>query len=266
MRSILLLPMFFLFVGKFFAQSNLKHLYTISHKKIQKVAVDNLLNVYSLTDSEIKKYNRQDTLFTRFSELNYGEIYSADFSNPMRITVFYRDFNKLIILDNTLNYLRNPIDLIEDGYNQIHSVCSSYDGGIWMYSRENFTLDRYTINFQKDRTVPNLNTIIDSDLEVVSMLEKDNKLYLLADNGTLYIFDIFGAYIKSLPLEIKKEFAVFSNIVYWLKNDELNAYDLSMFTERRISLPIKDVKAFSIHSNRVVLLTTDKLTVYSIEN
>lgn len=265
MRSILFLP-FFLFMSNIFAQSNLKLIYTISHNNLQKVAVDNLLNVYSLTDTEIKKYNRQDTLFTRFSELNYGEIYSADFSNPMRITVFYRDFNKLIILDNTLNYLRNPIDLIEDGYNQIHAVCSSYDGGIWMYSRENFTLNRYTINFQKDRTVPNLNTIIDPELEVVSMLEKDNKLYLLADNGTLYIFDIFGAYIKSLPIGIEREFAVFSNIVYWLKNDELNAYDLSMFVERRISLPIKGVKGFSLHSNRVVLLTTDKLAVYSIEN
>lgn len=265
MRLSFFLP-FFLLINPLFGQANLKLLYTLNQKDIQKVAVDNLLNVYSLSDTEIKKYNRQDTLFTRFSELNYGEIYSADFSNPMRITVFYRDFNKLIILDNTLNYLRNPIDLVEDGFNQIHAVCSSYDGGIWMYSRENFTLDRYTINLQKDRSVPNLNTIIDSDLEVVSMLEKDNRLYLLADNGTLYIFDIFGAYIKSLPFEIEKEFAVFSNIVYWLKNDVLHAYDLSMFTERSISLPVKGVKAFSIHSNRVVLLATDKLAVYSIEN
>lgn len=249
-----------------FSQNKMKLIYQIKKPNVDKVGIDNLLNIYSLTNSEIKKYNRQDTLFTRFSELNYGEIYSADYSNPMRIPVFYRDFNKLVLLDNTLNYLRNPIDLLEDGFNQVQAICSSFDGGIWMYSRENFTLSRYTVNFFKDRTIPNLNTFIDPELEVNSILEKDNRLYLLASNGTIYIFDIFGAFIKQLPLKIKNEFVVFSNQIYWVNQDVMHSFDLLALQEKTFQLPMLDVISFSLHSNRLVLLSNDKMAVYSIEN
>lgn len=249
-----------------FSQNQIKPLYSISVNNVHKVAVDNLLNVYTISDFEIKKYNKQDTLFTRFSELNYGKISSVDFSNPLRIPVFYADFNKLIVLDNTLNYLKDPIDLLDEGYNQINAICSSYDGGLWMYSREDFSLNRYTVNLLKDRSVPNLNTILDSELEVVSMLERDNRLYMLASNKKIYVFDIYGAFIKSIPLNIDKEFVVYGQKIYWMNNHELFWFDLLSFNTNSYLLPDTEIRSFSIHSNRLVLLTKTKVAVYSIEN
>lgn len=248
------------------AQNQLRFLYSFPGKDVRLVAADHLMNIYSISDFEIKKYNNKDTLATRYSEMNYGQIHSVDFSNPLRIPVFYADFNKLIFLDNTLNVLKDPIDFVASEYNQITTICSAYDGGIWVYSRDDFSLTRYSVNFMEKQKMQNLNTFIDSNLEIKLMLEKDNRLFLLGSDKKIYLFDIYGAFIKSIPLDIENRFTVYGNTIYWLKQNFLHAFDLLSFTEQTLLLPFDEIDAFDVNRNRLVILANEKVAVFSIEN
>lgn len=248
------------------AQQPFRLSYTFTAPAVEKVYVDELGNVYTQSKSELRKYNMNDTLFARYSELGNGNITGMDVTNPMRLTVFYADFSRVVILDNTLNYLRNTIDLMEEGMEQVLAVCSSYDGGLWMYNRDNFTLQRFNVQLKPDRSIPNLNTVISADFRPEMMLEKENILYLY-DRGTgIHLFDIYAGYLKTLPLALNGTFAVLDNSIYWVDKNELHRYSMQRFTEDTWPLAPPSVSAFGLGRKKMALYAGGKVYVYTIEN
>ena len=96
--------LFFIFTNIIFSQnelylSNIDTLKKDKEKKI--VAIDKLGNEYSINENEISK---NDNLF--FSDFSLGNISSIDLYNPLKIKVWYGNYNTLIILDNFLNEMK----------------------------------------------------------------------------------------------------------------------------------------------------------------
>ena len=256
----------FLYAALLRAQEPFRFSYSFYAPGIEKIYVDELGNVYTQSRSELRKYNMSDTLFSRFSELSNGNISSMDVSNPMRITVFYADFSRVSILDNTLNYLRNTVDLIDAGMEQVLAVCSSYDGGLWMYNRDNFTLQRFNVQLRPDRSIPNLNTIISADFRPELMAEKENVLYVYDRRTGIHLFDIYAGYLKTLPLPVNGNFAILDNSVYWLADNRLYRYSLQRFSEDSWALQPTEIKAFGMSRKKLALYSGAKVYVYTIEN
>src|ERR1051325_2600855 len=73
--------------------------------------VDNLDNVYLLNkDNQVKKLNNKGDSVSVFNALRkYGDIYSIDVSNPLKILVYYKEFGTIVVLDRFLSSI-NTID------------------------------------------------------------------------------------------------------------------------------------------------------------
>ncbi|HYK45079.1 MAG TPA: hypothetical protein VEV83_07920, partial [Parafilimonas sp.] len=78
--------------------------------------VDNLNNVYLInTNNQVKKIDAKgDSIAVSNSLKKYGDVYSMDVSNPLKILVHHKDFGTLLILDRFLSRL-NVIDLRKIG-------------------------------------------------------------------------------------------------------------------------------------------------------
>lgn len=239
--------------------------YSFAAPAVERVYTDELGNVYTQSRTEFRKYNMNDTLFARYSEMSNGSITTADISNPMRITLFFSDFSRVLILDNALNTLRSTIDLTEEGMEQVIAVCSSYDGGLWMYNRDNFSLQRYTVQMKPDRSIFNLNTVISAEFKPELMLEKENLLYVLDPRTGLHLFDIFAGYLKSLPLPVSGNFTILDNSVYWLSGNRLYRYSMARFTEESWPVEPQGVSAFGMSRKKMVLYAEGRVYVYLIE-
>ena len=110
-------------------------------------ALDNLDNLYVLTnDGVLQQYAPDGRMLHTYSNKTFGEVAAIDVSNPMKIIVFYRDYLKVLYLDNNLNPNGDPIDLQSLGFNFITNVASANENGLWLFNaqtNEVVKLDQY---------------------------------------------------------------------------------------------------------------------------
>jgi hypothetical protein len=120
---------------------NLKLIKTIDLKS-QNITTDKLGNLYAVANEEIFKFDAQGTLLQKNSLKSFGNLFSIDVSNPMKILAFYKDYNKILFLDNMLAPSASSIDLSAIGFDQVTLTCSSHDNGIWVFNSLNFEIVR----------------------------------------------------------------------------------------------------------------------------
>lgn len=242
---------------------------TLERKVVRKNAVgldvDPLGNYYLHTPSEIFKYNPYDTLFSRYSELQNGPITSIDVSNPMKVTVFYATFSKVLFLDNTLNPTFTPTDLYQLQLETATLVCSSYDNGFWVFDAPSFSLTRINAFGEVDRTVKNINQLTGVDIKPTALREKENLLYLCDPTAGIFVFDIFGGFLKKIPITGIQNFSVVQKNIFYTRENRLHKFDTRLLEETSSPLPQHEVKQARVEKDRLYILTpAGELFIYRL--
>lgn len=70
----------------------------------QIIGVDNLLDHYYILDNVLFKKNK--TVTFQYQNISLGKIATVDILNPLKIVVFYENFNTAVLLDNQLNEIQ----------------------------------------------------------------------------------------------------------------------------------------------------------------
>ena len=121
----------FIFLQSFLAQNQIKIERTETSKRdnsVELIKIDNLGNKYYLNDYRLCK--RKDLLF---SDSSMGFISKVDLYNPLKIKVWFLDFNTLVILDNFLNEITR-INFNEiDSLGEIYDISTANDNSIWIF-------------------------------------------------------------------------------------------------------------------------------------
>ncbi len=163
-------------------------------------SVDNLGNIYLVTTrNQIKKLNSKLDSVAIFNESQrFGNIYTIDVSNPMKVLVYYKDYSTILILDQQLNP-RNTIDLREQNLLQVNAIAQSYDNQIWLFDEIDNKLKKID-----DAGLSKLETL-DFRLQFKEVFVP---YHIIDNNGLLYlynkhygwkVFDYYGALKQSLP-------------------------------------------------------------------
>lgn len=254
-----------LLLGTLSAHAQLKPERKIFRKNAIGLDVDPIGNYYLYTRSEIFKYNPFDTLFSRYSELQNGPITSLDVSNPMKITVFYATFSKVLFLDNTLNPTFTSTDLYSLQLETATLVCSSFDNGFWVFDAPSFSLTRINSFGETDRTVKNINQLTGIDIKPVAMREKENLLYLADPAYGLFVFDIFGGFLKKIPVPGIRDFSVIQKNVFYERDDKLFKFDTRLAEESAVPLPGHNIRQARVEKDRLYILTDEgELYIYGL--
>jgi len=172
-------------------------------EKVVDINVDNLGNIYILTaDNKVVKYT--DSYHKQFDYSNnlVGEIKSIDATNPQKILCFRKDFNRILVLDNTLAEI-NIIDLSTSEYLDVSVVARTNDNQIWLFDPINQVLvkvnDLVEVQYETNRLSDlNLGTINPVSLKEKGSGERDKTF---SDFWRICIF-YSGWYI--LPISYQK--------------------------------------------------------------
>jgi len=161
--------------------------------------VDILGNIYVVHEAELLKYDDKLKQQATYINLSLGEIDMIDASDAMNLLVFYKDFAKLVFLDNTLSVKKSAIDLGELGFPNASLACLSYNNGFWIFDPVNQELVRITQFLEVGERSGNLNQIINTELEPDQLFESGSKVYLKDYDEGIFVFDRYGGYLKRLP-------------------------------------------------------------------
>ena len=241
----------------------------ILHKKIyiqgNYFTTDNLGACYLVDGDEMTKYDENGTVFKKFSIKAFGKIESIDASNPLKVLLYYKDFAKIIYLDNTLSLNGNPIDLEDVELTQASLACSSHDNGIWLYNQQKFEILRLDQNLKTAQQSGNLNQLLGVDIQPNFLCEYNNSVYLNNPKTGILVFDIFGTYVKTIPIPSLKNFQVSNNAIYFLRDNKMVAYDLKITEETEQSLIENNYKELRTEKGALYLKSDEVIDIFHVK-
>lgn len=223
------------FCSSFLQKEELKPL--VIKGKFDFFTTDNIGNIYTVKEDELIKYLPTGKFFARYSNLRLGSITTVDATNPLKIVLYYRDFQQILFLDNQLSLNSEVVSLEKLGYEQTDLVCASANNSFWIYSKQNNELHRFNENSKKITSTGNLKQVLQADLAPNFMLEHNGYLYLNSPETGVYVFDIFGAFSKIISIKNLRQFQVSENIIYYQRDSSFCSYNYTLFDEACKALP-----------------------------
>jgi hypothetical protein len=189
----------------------------------------------------VVKANRTGKEIARFSQANLGEITSIDPFNPMKIIVFYSDFDQIVFLDRNLVPLGNPVNLRELRIGEALCVAASPKDGFWVYDQAYNQLSHFDSNLKLSNQSGPLQRQAGSFSQPDFIQIEKQEIYLHFPGSGMLVCDEFGAFRKMIALSNFKPLQVIENGILGITNNRLVLYN------------------FTLNKELVLLVTNEKL-------
>ena len=228
---------------------------------------DHLNRIYLIDNNQIFKLNHAgDTLYV-YSNKTLGNINCLDVNNTLRPILFFKENARIVVTDNTLSAQQNSYSLEDLDLYQAQLIATSLvDNGIWIYDQELFQLIKVNKEFERIYESGNLEQVLQKDnLNPSQILEHKDMVYMVCPKGIL-VFDIYGSYIKTIPLLNVGEIQIEDNIMYYQKEGNYYGYGLIDFEEVKVELPFDTFEKIRLEKDRLIVLSKNKISIYSIGN
>jgi hypothetical protein len=227
------------------------------------VKVDQLGSIYGIRKGEIIKWDKNGELLTRYSNKLIGEDIQLDVTNPMKVILFSPEQMRLVFLDSRLGELREEINLFKEGFEQISLAATSHSNGLWVYDPINFILVRYDQYLVRERTSLNLAQMLRLNLYPTALIEVNNKVYLSDPEHGIFVFDIFGNYLKKIPIKGINQLSIADDRLFYVDQQKIKALNLIDFNDELVEIAIENHIAYDIGHNVIVLVEAGKLLIFN---
>jgi hypothetical protein len=217
--------------------------------------------VYTITGQAIRKYDREGRYQAEYSDNQLGAITYADVSNPMRILLFYEDFNQILFLDNYLAPLRSPVLLDELGIRYARMACSSAQNGFWVFDQQSYALVRFDENLDELHRSPSLNMLAGLGGEISQMSENNNRLFIASPGTGIYQFDIYGTYLKTIAIPDIEHFQAKSGGLRYLSGGHWLHYSSDLVQTDTLANPCPGAKGVQQNAGQTYCHYPDRIEI-----
>ena len=163
------------------------------------ISIDNFGYTYAI---DFATFYKKDTNITlTYSNIQLGNITSANAFNTLKINLFYKNFNTAIILDNRLAEIYKIDFNTKQPYKNVSHISTGYDNTLWVFDQEIQQLELYDYKANTTRA-----TTLPVQSNVIAIKSNYNYCWLLTQNY-LYTYNYFGSLISKLKNENFTEIA-----------------------------------------------------------
>ncbi|WP_127343589.1 hypothetical protein [Ancylomarina longa] len=225
--------------------------------------VDHFGYIYVVNNSEIVKFDSKGRQICSFANSSLGTISSVDVSDPLRILLFYKNFNQILFLDRNLSKIGTEIDLYDFSDNETEQVCSSQKGGFWIYnSNEN---QAFHISAKGGIISESLlvNSIYDA-LPVRKIKEYNSNLFLFSGNQDVIKLDQNGQFLAKIHLPDKHNISFYKNTFQYQKNSAVYEYNAKSQSDSLLyKIPTGFIKAI-LFRDKIYLSNEKSISIRNI--
>ncbi|NNC51371.1 MAG: hypothetical protein HKO01_12650 [Flaviramulus sp.] len=213
------------------------------------IGIDNFGTSYSINNNVFYKTNTTKTI--TYNNLQLGNINSANAFNPLKINLFYKDFNTVIVLDNRLAEIHKIDFNTLPIYKNVTHVSTGHDNTIWVFNQDLQKLELFDYKSKTIRaqTVPVQSAVLD-------LKSNYNSCWLLTEKY-LYMYNYFGSLVKKLKNEGYSSLVENNENIILKKND-------SLFYLRKKSDKLLPINLPNLLINQF-LVTNETLYIYNNE-
>ena len=219
------------------------------------IGMDNFGASYVIQDNILIK--QKDKKKWQYNNFQLGDITSVDILNPLKITLFYEDFNTVIVLDNTVNEIRRIDFNVIDEFKNLAAATTANDRNLWIFDTNTQQLEVF--NYVQQKT-PIQNLPISE--KFITLKSNYNFCRVLTETA-LYTYNIYGSLLSQQELTGVANFSMTNTEVIFLKEKQL--YYTNNDDVYLINLPSNRIaiKQFSLHDD--ILYIYDGIVLYQFQ-
>ncbi|MEZ7499978.1 hypothetical protein QO200_14660 [Flavobacterium sp. Arc3] len=213
---------------------------------------------YYIKDNVLHKTNNKESL--EYKNTSLGKIAKVDIKNPLKIVLFYENFNIVVLLDNQLNEIQK-INFSEN----INPIAVSATGiaaqnRLWIYNSLNQQIGLF------DYIQNDYKAISTSFPESIKYYQTDfNTFYWIDNKNNWYSCDAFGKIkTKGKILDFDIIEVINDNQFIYSKNNKLYFEDLDKNQKYEIDISEKTFKKFSYKDQILSIFTSKGIINYKI--
>ena len=213
---------------------------------------------YTVKNNVFSKINSQDSL--EYKNISLGKITKVDLQNPLKIVLFYENFNTVILLDNQLNEFQK----INFSENIVPIVATAIGiaamNQLWIYNSMNQQLGLYDYLNKEYKTISVPFT------ESIKNYSSDfNAFHWVDTKNNWYTCDIFGRItIKGKIPDFESIAIINENQLIYSKDSRLFLQDLEKDKKTEIEISEKTFKKFYYRDQILSIFTSTGITNYKI--
>jgi len=241
--------------------------FTLAQTQIQNahadfIKLDPYGNIYTVKESQLKKYSPQGKILFNFSDKKLGVISSVDVFNPMKIMLFYQDSGIILFLNEQLAPINDPVSIYDAGYFTVSLASYSAANLIHLYDNVN----KYIITLDFNMREISKTTIPFNPFNPMKMIELEEKSIAFHDAETgIYLFDSFVTYIKMIPVITSNLIEITSELIYYTNNNELIVYNYKTMNTETQKIPVSNAIQSLVFRNKMIfLLQNETVWIYDL--
>lgn len=212
-------------------------------------------------------FTKNNTLFKfkdkekyQYKNIYLGKISRVDLQNPLRILLFYEDFNTIITLDRQLNEIEK-INISDSNPNIIVSAAGmASQNNYWVFDQATQQLGLYNL---KKKSISTIGLPLKSTIKNYS--SSYNLFFWVDQENRFYLCDIFG---KTKEIALLPDYdAIYltdESVIAYQKDDKLYFYDILNKTSIAIENIQKSFISFTYKNQNLAIFTTEGITNYKI--
>ncbi len=260
-----LFTVIFLFFQLFF--TNAQEIETSFLKEIELnadtfIGVDTFENYYFIKNNTLHK-KTSEQIYT-YTNTQLGKITSVDITNPLKVLLFYRNFNTVLFLDNKLNELTTSINFTSESFSQqITFVNISSNNNLWLYSLDDNVLQLWNHQTKKIEFTSQPLSFYNDDFRGIQQLSSYKNCWLVGENAILK-FNEYGVFLESSTNQNYTHIKPFQEDFIHIKESKLYYQDTVLnfyqtFTEKELI-----IKNYSVNTDHIYIFDGTKIFVFKI--
>lgn len=210
----------------------------------QFIGFDNFNYRYTTNNNTLTKSNGNTEYV--YNNIQLGNIHTVDITNALKVVVFYKDQNSVVILDNTLSEIKRINFNQATQFKKIASATIAYENNIWIYNELNQELELY--NYIDNKTI--LKTLPLNET-VVTVKSNFNYSWVVTEDKLL-CYNVYGSEVNQIKAENIDQIRLYKNNLIFEKEQKL----FYLNNENKmipLTLPELSIKDFSLNHQTLYL-------------
>ncbi len=227
--------------------------------------IDVLGNTYITKKETIQKYDSLGKFKFSQSQKSSGRLSSIQTINTMKLVAFSEEQQEICFFDNTLTPYESCIDFEDYNISYASSVAvSSQPDKFWVYDQLNSRLHLLSLE-QTDQAqeIENIKGMLNS-IQLTSMFENNQFLYLIDLNQGVFILDIYGSIVNFIKRKNFKSFQVDEQNYYFTQEDNLLIINKETNQETTLPLPFNGIFEFKKSINGYFFRSSKEIRKYHL--
>jgi hypothetical protein len=226
-------------------------------------ALDRLDNLYIISSKgQVKKFGAAGDSLSVYNQVrNYGQLYTLDVTNPLKLLLFYKDFKTVVVLDRFLSTMKT-VDLRRYNILQPIAIGLSYDNNVWVFDEYDNKLKKIDEQGNHLFESNDFRSVFNQGISPQKIIDDNGLVYLADSSSGVFVFDNYGSFKKKIPLHSFQSIAVNRNQVVSTRPDLVTVYNTSTLLQTERKPPFAPYVLAFTSADRFVGLMPGKLAVY----